>query len=162
VAGNPPPDLLLTPLIGKPRTVREWLTTFHLTFVALDPFTYQSAWILETAGRILTTFEQADVRVAFLVTCDADEARTFLGPWARDVLTFIDPDRIAVKGFGLEGLPAFVHLGMDLEIVNAAEGWEPGEWRKVAEELARTTSWLPPVIPLPGDPGPFEATSALG
>ena len=162
MAGNPPPDLLLTPLIGKPRTVREWLTTFHLAFVALDPFTYQSAWILETAGRVLTNFEQADVRVAFLVTCDGDEARAFLGPWARDVLTFIDPDRIAVKGFGLEGLPAFLHLGMDLEVVNSAEGWHPREWRQVAEELASVTSWLPPLIPAPGDPGPFEATSALG
>ena len=37
-------------------------------FVALDPYTDESAWMLETAGRILKTFEQADVRVAFLVT----------------------------------------------------------------------------------------------
>jgi hypothetical protein len=162
VATNPSPDVVLAPLVGQPRTVREWVTTFHLAFVALDPFTYQSAWILETAGRILTNFEQADVRVAFLVTCDAEEARAFLGPWSREVLTFLDPERTAVKGFGLEGLPAFVHLGMDLEIVNAAEGWHPLEWRKATDELARITSWLAPVVPGPKDPGPFEPTSALG
>jgi hypothetical protein len=158
---NPSPDLVLAPLVGKSRTVREWLTTFHLAFVALDPYTYESAWILETAGRILTTFEQADVRVAWLVTCSAEEAPVFLGPWSREVLTFVDPDRTAVKGFGLERLPAIVHLGMDLSIVNSSEGWDPHGWRKVTDELARITAWLPPVIPGPGDPAPFEGTPAL-
>ena len=162
MATNPPPDLVLAPLVGKPRTVREWLTTFHLAFVALDPYTYESAWILETAGRILTTFEQADVRVAWVVTCDADEAQMFLGPWAREVLTFVDPDREVVKGFGLQRLPALVHLGMDLSIVNSAEGWDPHAWRKVTDVLARITAWLGPVIPAAGDPAPFEGTPALG
>ncbi|NCY17386.1 MAG: hypothetical protein EBX39_11590, partial [Actinobacteria bacterium] len=34
---------------------------------ALDPFTLESSWILETAGRILTAFHGADCRVAWLV-----------------------------------------------------------------------------------------------
>jgi hypothetical protein len=160
MARDPAPDLTLTPINGEGRTVREWLTTFHLAFVALDPFTYESAWILPTAARILTNFDQADVRVAFLVTGTEQECRMFLGPWARDVLTFADPDRAAVRGFGLERLPAFVHLAMDGTIANSAEGWEPAEWRIVAEHLGKVTSWIPPVIPIAADPGPYEGSPA--
>jgi hypothetical protein len=161
MAVDPPPDLMLTPISGEGRTVREWLTTFHLAFVALDPFTNESAWILPTAVRILNTFDQADVRVAFLVTGTPTECRMFLGPHTRDTLTFSDPDRVAVKGFGLERLPAFVHVAMDGTIANAAEGWQPPEWKVVADHLAAVTSWIPPVIPLAKDPGPFEGSPVL-
>jgi hypothetical protein len=161
VASNPPPDLTLTPLNGKSRTVAQLLTTFHLLLVVLDPFTNESAWILPTAIRILTTFEQADVRVALLLACDADECREFLGPWADEVLTFADPDRSAIKGFGFERLPAFVHVAMDGTVVNAAEGWNPRQWRTVADHLAKVTSWLAPLVPGPKDPGPFDGTPAL-
>jgi hypothetical protein len=161
VASDPPADLVLAPINGAPKTVREWLTTFHLAIVALDPYTYESAWILGTAGRIIRTFEQSDARCAFLITCTPDEARTFLGPWARDVLTFADPDRTAVKGFGLERLPAFFHLAMDGTIRNASEGWDPAGWRTVADELARVTAWSAPAIPIPGDPGPYEGTPVM-
>ncbi|MDQ1374220.1 MAG: hypothetical protein QOJ09_1558 [Actinomycetota bacterium] len=161
MASNPPPDLVLAPINGDPKTVREWLTTFHLAFVVLDPYTYESAWLLETAGRVLKTFEQSDARTAFLLTCTAPEARAFLGPWAEDLLTFADPDRTAVKALGLQHLPAFVHLAMDGTIYNAAEGWNPMEWRKVADDLARVTAWKAPAIPQPGDPGPYEGTPAL-
>jgi hypothetical protein len=152
---------VLAPINGDPKTVREWLTTFHLALVVLDPYTYESAWLLETAGRVLKTFEQSDARTAFLLTCSPAEARQFLGPWAVDLLTFADPDRVAVAGFGLERLPAFVHLAMDGTIYNAAEGWDPLEWRKVADDLARVTAWKAPAIPLPGDPGPYEGSPAL-
>jgi hypothetical protein len=161
MAANPPLDLVLTPINGEGRTVNEWLTTFHLAFVALDPFTYESAWILPTAGRVLTNFDQSDARVAWLVTGTAEECRMFLGPWARSLLTFADPDRAAVRGFGLERLPAFVHLAMDGTVANAAEGWEPAEWRTVADHLAKVTSWIAPVIPVASDPGPFEGSPAL-
>ena len=162
MASNPPPDLTLTPLNGPRRTVAQLLTTFHLCFVALDPFTNESAWILPTAARILQVFEQADVRVAWLMAgATPDEARQFLGPWAAEILTFTDPDRAAVKAFRLERLPAIVHLGMDGTIENSAEGWHPLEWREVTEHLADITSWLPPNYPLPKDPGPFEGTPAL-
>ncbi len=88
---NPPLDLVLTPINGQGRTVEQWLTTFHLVFVALDPFTYESAWLLETAARTLGTFEQADCRVSWLVTGTPDECRQFLGPHARELLTFSTP-----------------------------------------------------------------------
>jgi len=163
VATDPPPQLVLTPIRGKPRTVRELLTTFHLVFVALDPFTNESAWILPTAARILTVFDQADCRVAWLVAgATPEECRMFLGPWAEQMLTFADPDREAVKAFGLERLPALVHLGIDGTIVGAAEGWKPAEWRAVTDRLAKMMSWRAPAIPSPRDPAPFVGTPAPG
>lgn len=162
MASDPPADLTLDPIAGKPRTVRQLLTTFHLCFVALDPFTHESAWILKTAERVLRTFEQADVRVAWLVTATPDECRQFLGPYSREILTFADPDRAAVKAFGLERLPALVFLNMDGTVRAAAEGWKASEWQAVTEVLAKVTSWKAPILPVSGDPGSFEGTPALG
>jgi len=162
VASNPPPDLVLTPLNGKAKTVEEFLTIFDLCVVVLDPFTDESAWLLETAGRILQTFDQADVRVAWLMAgATADESRLFLGPWATRIMTFADPDRTAVKALGLERLPALVHIGIDGNVLGADEGWHPAAWRGIANNLAKRMAWLPPVIPEPGDPGPFEGSPAV-
>ena len=146
---------MLTPLTGPGRTVRQWLTTFHLVFVAVDPFSRQSRWIVPSAARILSNFDQADCRVAWLVTGTPEECRTLLGEWATKILTFSDPDAAAVKGFGLERLPALVHLGMDGKVAGASEGWDPPAWRQIMGNLAKIVSWLPPTIPGPGDPGPF-------
>jgi hypothetical protein len=161
VARDPSPDLILTPIRGTPRTVAQLVTTFHLLLVAIDPFTHQSAWILPTAARILQTFQQADCRIAWLVTGTAEECRMFLGPWAQDIMTFADPDRVAVKEFGLERLPAIVFQGMDGKVV-AAEGWHPAEWKAVTDQLAKTLSWQGPNFPTSKDPGPFEGSPALG
>lgn len=162
MATDPPGDLLLTPLGGESRPISGWLTTFHLAIVVLDPFTNESAWILDTSGRILETFRGADCRVAFLVTGTADEARQFLGPWADRVLTFADPKREAVKALGLNELPAFVHIRQDGTVAGLAEGWDPVEWRQVAEGLSRVMAWSRPVIPAAGDPSPYAGSPALG
>ena len=87
------------------------------------------------AGSCGTT-RGAAVRVDWIVTSDADDARAFLGPLAREFLTFADPDRAAVKALGLERLPAFVFVLMDGTVEAAAEGWDPAEWRKVADTIA--------------------------
>ncbi len=91
MATNPPADLVLSPLGGRARPLVEWLTTFHLATVALDPYTNESSWILDTAARILRDFSGAAVRVNFLITCGPDEARQFLGPLAEEFLVFCDP-----------------------------------------------------------------------
>jgi hypothetical protein len=162
VASDPPPDLLLAPINGKARPVPAWLTVFHLVFVALDPFSERSAWLVDTAGRILTNYDEADCRVAFLVGGTADEAREFLGHWAIDILTFADPDLSAVRGFGLLTLPAIVHVGSDGTIINAVEGWDPPAWRTLSDRLSAIVDWRGPVIPGPRDPAPFtgEAPTA--
>lgn len=150
----------LNPLDGEPRPLPEWLTTFQLAAVVLDPFTYESAWIIDTAGRILRTFDGADARVAWIVTGTDEQARLFLGPWADELLTFVDPDRTVARALGIERLPAFVHVRQDLTVQGSAEGWDPEEWHAVAGGLADELSWLAPVIPETADPAPFEGTAA--
>jgi hypothetical protein len=162
VATNPPPDLLLTPLGGESRPLQEWLTTFHLASVVLDPYTNESSWILDTAARILEGLRGSDARVNFIVTADVDDTRTFLGPLIDRFLVFVDPDRTAVKALGLTELPAFVFIRVDGTVPAAAEGWRPAEWRAVADAVAAATAWRPPDLPAVGDPGPFHGSPALG
>lgn len=155
MATNPPPDLVLTPINGSGRPLKGWLTTFPLFLVAVDPRNERSAWLVPTAARILTNYEQADCRVAWLVAGEPDGARRLLGRWAHDILTFVDADLTAVRGFGLSSLPAAIHVGMDGGIVNWVEGWDPPGWRVLTQELSRIARWSHPVIPGPADPAPF-------
>ena len=154
---------MLTPLAGTSRTVGQLLTTFHLLLIVLDPYTNESSWILPTAARVIKTFEQADCRVAILITADTPgDARQFLGPMVDEVQTFTDAKREVVAALGLERLPALVHLNMAGEVQNAAQGWHPLEWRRVCDELAKVMSWSSPAIPTAKDPGPFEGSPARG
>ncbi len=162
MAHDPPGDLQLAPLEGPARSVREWLTNFHLLLVAVDPYTSESAWVLDTANRIMAVFSEADCRMAWLVASDAEGARTFLGPLSRQFLTFADPDRVAVKAMQLERLPALVWLKTDLTIGGAAEGWDPAEWKAVCDNLAEVMSWKAPQIPERTDPAAFAGTPAAG
>jgi hypothetical protein len=96
------------------------------------------------------------------VTAGDREAAQYLGPWAEQVLVFTDPDRAAVRALGLESLPALVHLNSSGAVEDSAEGWEPDDWRRVAENLSRILDWSRPMIPAPGDPTAFAGTPALG
>jgi hypothetical protein len=156
-----PPDLVLHQLGKKDRTAADQLKLFHLALVVLDPYTYESSWLLETGARILSNFAGADVRAAFLLTCDEAGATEFLGPHTDEFMCFVDPDREVVKALGLKELPAFVHVALDLTIVGTAEGWDPETWRPIIENLADVMSWSRPQVPKPGDPVPFEGTNAL-
>jgi hypothetical protein len=155
-------DVELQPLGGDTRSLREWTTNFHLVLVVLDPFTFESAWILEQAGKLLRHFGEADCRVAWMVTGSEGNARQFLGPWAEEALTFIDPDRAVVGALGIERLPAFVHLNVDHAIEGRAEGWRVAEWQAVADTLARQMSWTTPELATFGGPGPYEGSPASG
>lgn len=157
-----PDDLQLAPLDGDARALSEWLTTFHLASVVLDPYTNESAWVLKTAVRILEEFRGSHARVNFIVTADADDAQAFLGPLTERFLVFCDPDRTVVSAMGLEQLPAFVFTRVDREVVATAQGWNGAEWHAVAESIAATTMWNVPTIPAPGDPGAFAGTPAAG
>ena len=63
------------PLGSEARELEQWLTTFHLASVVLDPYTNESSWVLKSAVRILEGFRGSDARVNFVVTSDADDAR---------------------------------------------------------------------------------------
>lgn len=160
VVSTPSPTLSFDPVGAEPRPLAEWLTTFHMASVVLDPYTNESSWILETAARILRGFAGAAVRVNFIVTASEDDAQAFLGPLAKEFLVFADPDRSVVKGLGLTSLPAFVFLQSDGTVPAAAEGWDALAWRNVAKKIAHVTSWSVPAIPAPGDPVSFHGTPA--
>ena len=153
----------LHPVGSEARPVSEFLTTFPLAIVVLDPFTHESSWLLDTARRVLTNFQEADVRVAYLVAgTNAEGAAQFLGPLADEVLTLADPDRSLVSALGLEILPAFAVIRQDGSLLASAQGWDPETWRPVAESLAALTSWSRPEFPVAGDPSPYVGTAAQG
>jgi hypothetical protein len=162
VATDAPADLVLSPIGREPRTVAEWTTMFHLVVVVVDPYTYESSWILPTATRVLREYSAADCRVAFLVTADEADASQFLGPLAQEFLVFTDPDRTAVQAFGLEQVPALLHLNQAHGIEGCAEGWDPDEWRELTTHLSQVMSWARPMIPVTGDPTPFAGSPARG
>ena len=155
-------DTKLTAVGGQTYTIGEWTTTFQLLTVVIDPYTHESAWLLETAGRILSTFSGADCRVAWTVTADERDAQRFLGPWAERFLTFADPDRALVEALDLERLPALVYLRQDRAIMGIAQGWDPEEWEQLGALVGKVTSWSHPKLPAAGDPGPFEGSPAKG
>jgi len=162
VVSNPPAELSLKPLNGPSRTIQEWLTTFHLASVVIDPYTVESAWVLQAAARILRNFSGAAVRVSFVVTADEADTRAFLGPLVDEFLVFVDPDRTVVKALGFAQLPAFVFVYEDGTVGASAEGWDPHTWASVSELIAATTAWSKPLLPHAGDPAPFAGSPALG
>ena len=156
-----PPDLVLDSLRGDGYPLRDWLTSYPLLLVGLDPYTHESAWILETAGRFLEHYSPSDIRVGWLATTDEDGCRQFLGPWADRFLTFPDPDREAVVALGLERLPGLVHVRADGHLT-VCNGWDPDGWREIAGDLSKILSWTRPLIPQPGDPLAYSGTPVKG
>lgn len=163
-----PSDLTLTPLdlrsgaLGTGRALNEWLTTFHLASVVLDPYTNESSWILRTATRILEELRGSHARINFIVTATADDTMQFLGPLAEQFLVFCDPDRTAVAAMQLNELPAFTFIRVDGVLAAKAEGWKPEAWEQVGDAIATVTKWSGLSLPAPGDPGPFAGSPAAG
>ncbi len=161
-----PADLVLTPVVdgvaGTGRPIMEWLTTFHLASVVLDPYTNESSWVLKSATRVLEQFRGSDARINLVVTANAADASAFLGPYAERFLVFSDPDRSVVKAMGLSELPAFVFTRVDGVVAAAAQGWNPPEWEAVADAIAEVCWWTSIPVPGPGDPGPFRRFARIG
>lgn len=147
---------------GTSRPVGEWLTTFPLVVAVVDPYTHESAWLLDTIRRIFDTYRGADCRVAWLVTAGGAEAKQFLGPLTDEFLTLTDESRSLVKSLGLERLPALVALRQDGSVLGAAQGWDPATWRPVLEALSQLTKWSKPNVPAKGDPAAYPGSPALG
>ena len=146
---------------GSSRPLRDWVTTFHLLLVVVDPYTRESSWIVETAGRILRSFKGADCRSGWLVTGTIDHSKEFLGPWSSEIMTFIDPELAFVKGIELGETPAILHFDQSPQIVGSAEGWEPSQWKDVVNNLAEAMSWSKPILPDSGDPSPYSGVPVL-
>jgi hypothetical protein len=161
-----PRELVLTPLhdgaLGEGRPIMEWLTTFHLASVVLDPYTNESSWILRTATRVLEIFRGSDARINLIVTSGPNDAQAFLGPLTDEFLVYCDPNRDVVRAMQLSELPAFVFTRVDGVTVAKAEGWNADDWERVADTIALTTSWSSLELPSPGDPTPFHGSPATG
>ncbi|MEG3586916.1 MAG: hypothetical protein VX353_06465, partial [Actinomycetota bacterium] len=76
---SPDPNSILTSLGGQSLPLKGWVTSFHLLLVVLDPFTHESSWIVETAGRVLKNFTGADCRVGWVIAGTEGQAKSFLG-----------------------------------------------------------------------------------
>ena len=150
------PDL--DPINGDPRPFSDWLTMFPMLVGAIDPYTHESSWLLDTIFRVFDHYRGAGVRTAWLATADAAGTSKFLDHYAEEFLTFADPDHAAVKALGLSTLPALAFVKQDGTIAATAEGWDPAGWREVSEAIEDITDWTPLSIPGPGDPAPYVGT----
>jgi hypothetical protein len=155
-------DVKLSAIGGETHTVEEWLTTFQLLTVVLDPYTPESGWLFKAATKILSHFQGADCRVAWTITADEADTRRFLGPWAEEFLTFADPKREFVAALGIERLPALVYVRQDLAVIGQAEGWDPAEWEHILQLVAKVNSWSYPQLGVSGEPGPYAGSPAKG
>lgn len=155
MAQNPDPFIEVTTIAGRTRPLDDWLTIFHLCLVVL-PARPEAQDFVPIARRTLEVFQGADCKTAFLVTGNEPQARRLLGKTADDFVVFLDPERKLVSSLGLERLPAFVHLKADAALVDAAEGWDPTAWQRVAHGLGKDMAWSAPAYPEAGDPRPFE------
>jgi len=161
--GVAPADLTLRSLTSSNEgfALRDWLTSYPLLLVAIDPYTHESAWILETASRLLDHYSPSDIRVGWLATADDEGCKQFLGPLAEQFLTFPDPERAAVTALGVQRLPALVHIRSDGHL-DVVDGWDPEAWRQVSNQLAKILAWSRPALVQPGDPTSFTGTPVSG
>ena len=151
MAKNPDPNLALTNLADRTRTLDDWVTMFHLVLVVLPDRPEAKAWV-PIGNRIFATFGDADCRVAFLVPSTAGVARKILDGAETKAMVFVDPEKGFVSSLGLERLPAFVHLRQNGTLANVAEGWDAREWQRVAREIGKAMAWTHPEVSRPGDP----------
>ncbi|MGH9038696.1 MAG: hypothetical protein ACRDZ3_00535, partial [Acidimicrobiia bacterium] len=144
----------LTTLRGVTRTIDGWTTSFHLALTILPGRPEASAWV-RVGRRIAQVLGGSDCRPAFLVIGNERSARRVLGADADTGLCFLDPEGTAVKGLGVERVPAFIYVRLDNTVGSAAEGWDPDAWDDAVARLAKEMAWTKPLIPAPGDPAPF-------
>ena len=157
VATDPPADLMLAPINGEPRTHRR--VAHHLPARRRRARPVHERELLAPRDGRPGAHPLHRRRLPRRLRRHRHGRRgpQFLGPWADRVLTFADPDRAAVKALGLNELPAFVHIRGDRKVVGAAEGWDPLEWRDVAEGLAKQRAGPPRSSPRPATRRPTPA-----
>jgi hypothetical protein len=148
---NPDPSIKLTSSKGQTRTLDDWSTMFHLCLVILPPRP-EAARYIPIAERIFKVFGDADCRTAFVVTGNEFIARGVLGDAEDRYMVFCDPDAEFVTSLGLTHLPAFVHLRQDTTLLDAAEGWDPHTWQRVAKAVGKELKWSYPEVFGHGDP----------
>lgn len=142
---------------GRERSVDDLTTLFDLCLVVFDacqPSCYRA--LLPVLDRIDEVLSGADCTVGvLLVAGDDDDAERILGPLARRVAVFVDPEGQAATALGVTAAPALVWVTSAPEIAGVVEGWDPPAWRQLLDRLGRKLAWTHPLLPQPGDPAPF-------
>lgn len=151
MAQDPNPTLELTTITGVTRSLDDWSTTFGLALVLL-PGRPEAAAFLPVIERMYATFGDADVHAAICCAADASLARRVLGDAAGRWMVFCDPYAHLAGALGIERMPAFVHLRLDTSVVSCAEGFDPVQWQRVADGIAKAVHWTSPLIAGPGCP----------
>jgi hypothetical protein len=159
VAQNPNPQVAITSYKGVTRTLDDWATVFNLAIVIL-PDRLEGAQFVPVIERIFATFGDSDVRTIVCVPATPVITKRVLGATVDKWLVWCDPERAFISALGIERLPAFVHLRQDTTLVNAAQGWSPSEWQRVADEIARHEHWTTPVVAGANDPSPTPGWAA--
>ena len=148
---------------GRERTVDDLTTLFDLFLVVLDvrrPSSYER--LLAVVERIDKALSGADCTVGvLLVAADETDVDRVLGPLARQVAVFVDPEAQAATALGLSGTPALVWITTAPEIGAVVEGWDPPAWRRMLDRLADKLAWTRAFLPQPGDPAPFPARALV-
>jgi hypothetical protein len=151
VAKSPDPNIKLTSTKGVTRTLDDWATIFHLAMVVMPPRP-EAGMFVPIARRIFQVLGDADCRGLYCVVGDEFIARGVVGEAEHEALVLCDTDGSFVNSLGLTHLPAFVHLRQDTTLVDAAEGWDPVAWQRVADGLAKAMSWSSPTVAGRNDP----------
>ncbi len=152
-----PPEYKFGNLAGTEYKLRDWLTSYPLLLVAIDPYTAQSSWILDTAVRIFRHFQPADIRVGWICTGDVEATKAFLGPLAEEFLTISDPKAELCKELGIGVLPSLVHIRVD-GFTQHADSWDPQVWTKVTDWVATIAAWSKINLGVGPDPVAYEGT----
>ena len=143
--------------LGRERTIDDITTLFDLCLVVLDarrPSSYEP--LLPVIEHIDAVLSGADCTVGVLVAgADEADADRALGPLARQVAVFVDPQGRTTEGLGVAGTPALVWITTAPEITGMVEGWDPRAWQGVLDRLARKLGWTRPLLTQPGAPAPF-------
>ena len=125
VATDPPADLLLAPIDGEPTTIADWLTTFQLAAVVLDPFTNESAWILDTAGRVLHPLPRGRLPGGLHRDRNGRRGAPVPRPVGRQGAHLRRPRPRRGARPGAQRAPAFVHIRGDLHGGGRRRGMGP-------------------------------------
>ena len=118
---SPDASIPLNRLEGPSRSLREWVTTFHLLLVVVDPYTHESSRIVDTAVRIQRTFKEADCRGAWMVLGNEEHSKV-LGPWASEILTFVDLIYLSLALCNLKRHPLCFILTKAQSLLEALKG----------------------------------------
>ncbi len=147
------PQTPVTTIKGVTRTLDDWLTSGQLCLFVLPSWPEASQYVPLTQ-RAFKVFRESDARCVIMVMGSELQARRVLGATADTDTVWLDPDGTITKQLGVARTPAFVHVQSDSSVAAIADGWDPAEWQRIANSLAKALRWTKPIYPEPRDPEP--------